>query len=101
MAVTNIINLILVLSICLESSLVLLEEGVCYNQYILLAKLLAFALLHFVLQGKLACHSRFLLTSYFAFQSPRDDKGIFFLLLLVLEDLVGIHRSIQLKLLWH
>ena len=30
----------------------LLEEGVCYDQYILLAKLLAFALLHFVLQSQ-------------------------------------------------
>ena len=39
----NVINLILVLTIwwcpCVESSLVLLEEGVCYDQCILLAKL--------------------------------------------------------------
>ena len=38
----NIINLILVLTIwwcpCVESSLVLLEEGVCYDQRVLLAK---------------------------------------------------------------
>ena len=34
-----------------ESSLVLLEEGVCYDHCVLLGKLLAFALLHFVLQG--------------------------------------------------
>ena len=48
MAAKNIINLISVLTI--ESSLVLLEEGVSYDQCILLAKLLlAFALLHFVL----------------------------------------------------
>ena len=57
-AAKNIINLILVLTIwwcpCLESSLVLLEKGICYDQCILLAKLLAFALLHFVLQGQ-AC----------------------------------------------
>ena len=34
-------------------SLVLLEEGVCYDQSVLLAKLLlAFALPHFVLQGQ-------------------------------------------------
>ena len=42
-AAKNIINLILVLTIwwcsCVESSLVLLEEGVCYDQCILLAKL--------------------------------------------------------------
>ena len=37
---------------CVESSLVLLKEGVCYDQCILLAKLLAFALLHFILQGQ-------------------------------------------------
>ena len=43
LAAKNIINLILVLTIwwcpCVESSLVLLEEGVCYDQCILLAKL--------------------------------------------------------------
>ena len=33
------------MSKCIESSLVLLEEGVCYDQCILLAKLLAFHLL--------------------------------------------------------
>ena len=52
LAAKNIINLISVLSIwwcpCVESSLVLLEEGVCYDQCILLAN---FATLHFVLQG--------------------------------------------------
>ena len=43
LAAKNIINLILMLTIwwcpCVESSLVLLEEGVCYDQCILLAKL--------------------------------------------------------------
>ena len=43
LAAKNTINLILVLAIwwcpCVESSLVLLEEGVCYDQCILLAKL--------------------------------------------------------------
>ena len=42
-AAKNIINLISVLTIwwspCVESSHVLLEEGVCYDQYVLLAKL--------------------------------------------------------------
>ena len=51
----NLISLILVLTIwwcpCVES-LVLLEECVCYDQHILLAKLLAFALLHFLCQGQ-------------------------------------------------
>ena len=43
LAEKNIINLVLVLAIwwgtCVESSLVLLEEGVCYDQCVLLAKL--------------------------------------------------------------
>ena len=43
LAANNMINLILVLTIwwcpCIESSLVLLEEGVCYDQCIFLAKL--------------------------------------------------------------
>ena len=43
LAANNIINLILVLTIwwctCVESSLVLLEEGVCYDQCILLEEL--------------------------------------------------------------
>ena len=43
LAAKNIINLILVLTIwwcpCVESSLVLLEEGVCYDQHVLLTKL--------------------------------------------------------------
>ena len=49
--------------------------------------LLAFALLHFVLQWHLACYSRYLLTSY--------------VLMLVLESLLGLHRTIQLQLLCH
>ena len=76
----------------------LFEESVCYNQCILVAKLLAFALLHFVLQGKLVWHSRCLLTSYFAFQSPMMTRASF-VCVLVLEGLVGIHKTIQLKLL--
>ena len=54
LAAKNIINLISVLTIwwcpCVESSLVLLEEGVCYS---LGKSLLAFALLHSVLQGQI------------------------------------------------
>ena len=68
----NIINLILVLTIwwcpCVESSLVLLEEDGCYDQCVLLAKL--FALLHFVLQGQIACYSRCFLNSYFYIPTP-------------------------------
>ena len=62
--------------------------------------LLAFALLHFVLKAKLACYSRYLLTSYFCIPIPYDEEDIF-LLVLVLEGLVGLHIIVQLQLLWH
>ena len=51
----------------------LLKECVCFDQGVLLAKLLAFALLHFVLRAKLACYSRYLLTSYFCILVPYND----------------------------
>ena len=49
--------------------------------------LLAFVLLHFLLQCQIFLYSRYLLTSYFCIQVPYDEKDIFFWLL-VLEDLV-------------
>ena len=54
----------------------LLEEGVCYDQCILLAKPLP----HFILysKAKLVCCSRYLLTSYFCLPVPYDEKDIFF-----------------------
>ena len=42
----------------------------------------------------------YLLTSYFGIPVLYDEKGIFFLVL-VLEGLVGHHKTIQLQLLWH
>ena len=76
----------------------LLEEGVCYDQCILLAKL-CYPLPYFILysKAKLACYSRYLLTSYFCIPVPYDEKDIFFVL--VLEGLVGPHRIIQLQFL--
>ena len=62
--------------------------------------LLAFALLHFVLQGQICHYSRCFLTSYFCIPVPYNERDIFFWVL-VLEDLVGLHRTIQLKLLQH
>ena len=59
----------LVMSMCRVLS-VLLEEGVRFDKCILLAKLLlAFALLHSVLQGQ-TYYSRYLLTSYFCIPVP-------------------------------
>ena len=83
LAAKNIINLILALTIwwcpCVESSLVLLEEGVCYDQCVLLAELCE-PLPFFILYSKVkfACYSRCFLTSYFCIPVPCGEKGIFF-----------------------
>ena len=42
----------------------------------------------------LACYFRYLLTSYFCIPIAYDEKDIFFLVL-VLEGLVGLHRTIE------
>ena len=75
----------------------LLEKGVYYDQFakirVFLGKtLLAFALLHFVLQSQTCLYSRCLLTSYFCLHISYDEKDILMLLLLVIEGLVGLHR---------
>ena len=62
--------------------------------------LLAFALFILYSKAKLACYSRYLLTSYFCILVPYNEKDIFFLVLL-LEVLVGHHRTIRLQLLRH
>ena len=99
------ISLISVLTIwwclCLEFSLVLLEEGVCYDQCVLLAKLYQ-PLPCFSLYSKsiFACYSRCFLTSFFCIPVPYNEKNIFFCVL-VLKSLVGLHRTIQLQLLQH
>ena len=105
LAAKNIINLILVLTIwwcpCVESSLVLLEEGVCSDQWVLLAKLYS-PLPCFILYSKVkfACYSRyFFCTSYFCIPVPYNWKEIFFWVL-VIEGLVGLHITIQLQHYW-
>ena len=62
--------------------------------------LLAFALLHCVLQGKFACYSRCFLTFYFCIPVPYNEKDTFFWVL-VLKGLVGLHSIVQLQLLQH
>ena len=60
--------------------------------------MLALALLHFVLQGQICLSfqvSRYLLTSYFCISVSYDKKDIFFFLVLVLEGLVGLHRTVS------
>ena len=79
----------------------LLEEGVCYDQCLFLAKL-CYPLPCFILyyKDKLACYSRYLLTSYFCILVPYNEMDTFFCVL-VLELLVGLHGTIQLQLLQH
>ena len=103
LAVKNIISLILVLTIwwcpCVESSLVLLEEGVCYDQCVLLAKL-CWPLLY------LFCAPRpnlsvtpgisWLPRVHF---SPLWWKGHPFWVLVL--GLLGLHWTLQLQALWH
>ena len=85
---------------CVESSLVL-EEGVHYDQCILLAKLLlAFSLLYVIVQGQIYLLLQVSLSFLLLHSSPLRWKGhLFFSLMLALESLVGLHRTIQLQLL--
>ena len=82
-ATKNITKMISVLTTwwcpCGESSPVLLEDGICYEQCILLAKL-CYSLPCFILYSKvkLASYSRYCLTSYFCIPVPYDEKGMFF-----------------------
>ena len=62
--------------------------------------LLAFALLHSVLQGQICLLLRCFLTSYFCIPVPYHEKDIFFGVL-VLKGLLGLHRTVQLQLLQH
>ena len=104
LASENIISLIMVLTICwdpcVESSHGLLQKCLLWPACSLDKTLFAFALLHFVLQ----CQSYLLLQvslDFLLFHSnPLWWKGHLFLVL-VLEDLVGIHRTGQLHHLWH
>ena len=102
LAAKNVINLISVLAVwwcpCVESSVVLLEEGVCHDQWVLLAKP----------YYPLPCPSfstprpnlpatpdaSWLPT--FAFQSPLVKRTSFWG---ILKGFVGLHRTIQLQLL--
>ena len=96
----NIIILISVLSIwwrpCVQCSLVLLEESVCCWPVRSLGKtLLAFGLLHSVLQGQICLLLQVFLDFVLLHSSPLQWKGHLFWLL-VLEGLIGLHRTVQL-----
>ena len=84
----------------IESSLVLLEEGVCYDPLFSCKTLLAFALLHFVLQGQICLLLQVFLDFLLCIPVPCNEKDIFFCVL-VLEGLVDLHRTVQLQVLHH
>ena len=68
--------------------------------YLLGKTLFAFALLHFVLQGQTCLIAPGTLwPPTFAFQPPLKKRISF--IVLVLEFLVALHKTIQLQLLWH
>ena len=79
LAAKNIINLILVLTIwwcpCVESSLVLLEEDVCYDQCILLA-ILYYPLPCFILYSRAKLAKFFILSSFPIFHE-HTNKNLF------------------------
>ena len=102
-AAKNTINLTLGLTICwcpcVEPSLVLLEKDVCYVCF-LDKTLLAFALLHFVLQGQTCLLFQVSLDFLLLHSNPLWWTGHLFLVLF-LEGLVDIHRISKLQLLQH
>ena len=55
----------------------LLEEGIWYDQCIPLAEFLAFALLHFVLQGQI-CLLLQVFPDFHSIPVPYNEKDIFF-----------------------
>ena len=100
LAAKNIINLISGLTIwwCphVESSLVLLEEGVCYDSVFSWQNSISFCPTSFSTPNLPVTPGVSWLPT-FAFQSPIMRRTSFFGVL-VLKGLVGLHRTIQLQL---
>ena len=105
LAAENIISLILVLTIwwcpCVESSVVLLKEGICYDQCVLLGKLLiSLCPASFCIpRPNLPVTPGVYWLPTFAFQSPimkRTSFGV-----LIPKGFVGLHRTVQLQFLQH
>ena len=96
----NVINWILVLAIwwcpCVESSLVLLEKVVCYNQCILLQNSGILCLASFVLLCQTCLILWISLDFLLFYSSPLWWKG-YLLGVLVLEGDIGLHRTNQLQ----
>ena len=105
LAAKSMINLISVLSTswcpCVESSLVLLEERVCYDQCIILQNsVISLCPASFRIPGpNLPVTPVISWVPTFPFQSPIMKRT--FLGVLVLKGLVSLHRTLQLQLLQH
>ena len=102
LAEKTIINLISVMTIwwcpCVESSLVLLQEGVCYDQCVLLAKLFSLCPASFrIPRPNLPVTPGVSWHPAFSFQSPLMKRTSFGGV--ISKGLVGLHRTIQLQLL--
>ena len=112
-AVKNVINLISVLTIwwcpCVESSLVLLEEGVGYDLFCSSQNSVSVCPASFCIpRSNLPVTPGISWLHAFAFQSPMMKRTsffccflFFFLFVCFKEGLVGLHRTVQLKLLQH
>ena len=102
LAAKNITSLISVLTIwwCphVESRLVWSENGVCFDQCVLLTKLLVFALLHCVLQGQTCLLLQVSLDFLLLHSNLPWWKGHPFLML-VLGGLVSLQRTGQIQLI--
>ena len=78
----------------------LLEKGVCYDHCVPLTKLLAFAVLHLVLKGR-TCLLLWVSPDFLLLRSsPLWWKGCLYFGVSSWRP-VGLHRAIQLHLLWH
>ena len=103
-AAKNIIHLISVLTIwwgpSIKSSLGLLGNGAYFNQHVLLTKLLAFALLHFVPQCQ-TCLLFWISLDFLLLHSNTLWWKGHPILVLVLGRVVGCHRISQIQLLQH
>ena len=90
----------MVMSMCRLVSCAVGRECLLWPVRSLGKTLLAFALLHFVLQGQICLLLQVSLDFLFLHSSPLWWKQHHFLVLL-LEGLVGLHRTVQLQLLYH
>ena len=105
-AAKNITNLILIWGCpCVESSLVLLEEGICSDHCVSWQTSFSLCPASFCIpRAHLPLTPATSWLATFALQSPMMKQTsffFFFFLVLVLEGLVCLHRAVELQLLWH